>query len=401
MNHWLAAAEKSKIAAMNTATVRAPTKEISQNHLFAAIDMGTNSFKLLIFRAYPDGIFFPVLRLKHAVILCHDAESRAITAPSHARALESLRAFNDILRSLNVALSHTRCLATSAIREAENRDELIIGAKAVLGLGLDIDVLSGEEEAALSYKGAIQFLPISDKLVLNVDIGGGSTEFTVGKQGRVLYCISLRLGHVSLTQEFINDAGLSNMRAKIRSVIQTSLLIDNVRHYGFDVAVGSSGTVRALEKAAFVGFSGNISSSTSERQWRLKKPELMSMIQELGIGGGEGKAKRDHFFENRSEFIVAGAVLLGEIFEFLGVEEMEVSRFALGEAAIVDTVARVYNGRGLAVNPRWRSVVRLSIRLNSKKRVGDAAQCASIARVYTSIRSSLTDFTSCRVKNCL
>lgn len=84
---------------------------------------------------------------------------------------------------------------------------------------------------------------------------------------------------------------------------------------------------------------------------------------------------------DRSEFIVAGAVLLDEIFELLGIEEMEVSGYGLGEGVVADSLAKVFDGYDLNANARWRSVVRLAMRFNNKKRVKAGAQCASIAKV--------------------
>ncbi|XP_031388509.1 uncharacterized protein LOC116201394 isoform X2 [Punica granatum] len=355
------------------------------SNLFASIDMGTNSFKLLIVRAFPDGVFFPVHRRKEAVVLGRDAAAGAISPQSRARAMESLSSFARILQAHSVVPAHTACFATSAVREAENRDEFVAAAKEALGLGFDVSVLSGEEEAELAYKGVIQFLPVYEKLVLNVDIGGGSTEFAIGKQGRVLYCASLKLGHVSLTQEFVRHGELLDLREHIRSTILKSGLVDKVEHFGFEVAVGSSGTIRELEEAEFHGFAwdsfdGMPPHGAVKREWRLSRKGLTGIVEALCHGGEEWRGKKDRLFGKRSEFIVAGAVLLGEIFEILGIEEMEVSKYALGEAAIADTLSKVYLGCDLNANVRWRSVVHFATRLNSKKRMRAAAQCAGIAR---------------------
>ena len=79
---------------------------------------------------------------------------------------------------------------------------------------------------------------------------------------------------------------------------------------------------------------------------------------------------------------MAGAVLLEEIFEVIGIEDMEVSGYALGEGVIAESLGKVYGGYDLNANVRWRSVVQLAMRFNSKKSMRVAAQCAGIAKVY-------------------
>ncbi|RXH82186.1 hypothetical protein DVH24_036527 [Malus domestica] len=148
--------------------------------LLAAIDMGTNSFKLLIVRAYPDGIFFTIGQFKEP-------------------------------------LTPVRCVATAAVREAVNKAEFLECVREEVGL--EVDVLPGEEEARLVYLGMAQFLPIYEKLVLGVDIEGGSTEFVYWKGRNVVLGASLKLGHVNLTQKFgASEGNAEIMRNQIRLV---------------------------------------------------------------------------------------------------------------------------------------------------------------------------------------
>lgn len=248
--------------------------------------------------------------------------------------------------------------------------------------GLEVEVLSGEEEARLVYLGTLQFFPVFEKLVLCVDIGGGSTEFVVGKRGNVVFALSLKLGHVSLTQrEF---GGHSEMREYIRSVMEESGLVKNVKRFGFEVVVGSSGTIQALEKAVFEGYgnNGGYVFEVGKRDWRLSRGELRAVVERLcDDEGEEERERRERFFKRRAGLIVAGAVLLEEIYEALGVEMMEVSGFSLAEGLVVEILSEVYEGYELSANARWRSVVRLATRFDGKKRVVAAAHCAGIAKV--------------------
>ncbi|KAL1195366.1 hypothetical protein V5N11_021119 [Cardamine amara subsp. amara] len=354
------------------------------SQLFTSIDMGTNSFKLLIVHADPSGrSFVPVERLKEPVVVSRESPT-SISALSQARALQSLQKFKSLILSHNVSSDRIRCVATEALRRAENQKQFV---EAVYeDVGLKVDVLSGEEEARLVYLGVLQFLPVFEKSVLCVDIGGGSTEFVVGKRGDVKLAVSLKLGHVNLTQMFIkNGFGLEKMRDYIRHAIDESGLVDKLKESdGFEGVVGSSGTIRAIENAVFSGYGADLCQFNLEgykRDWRFGTRELSRVVAKLCSEGDEELIRREGFFKRRSEFIVAGAVLLEEIFKAFGIEEMEVSEYALVEGVIADSLAKAFDGfYDLNANARWRSVIRLATRFNGKKRMNHAIHCANIAK---------------------
>lgn len=239
--------------------------------------------------------------------------------------------------------------------------------------------------------GILQFHPVYSKTVLTVDIGGGSTEFVIGSKGEVLFGTSLKLGHVTLTQQFLAnneiEIGIETMRDHIRNVIRKSGLIEKVTEHGFDLAIGSSGTIRAMEKAIFTSYGCGLSDCDLlcdgyKRDMRFSKEELRGLVERLCSEGGIGvKIRRGGFSKRRSEFIVAGAVLLEEIFEMLGIDEMEVSGYALGEGVVAEKLVQVFDGYDLNANARWRSVVQLATRFNNKKRMQSASFCACIAKV--------------------
>ncbi|KAG8472743.1 hypothetical protein CXB51_034640 [Gossypium anomalum] len=357
------------------------------NTLFAAIDMGTNAFKLLIVQAHLPGKFIPLLTVREHVVLGRDSPSSIISTHSQNLSIKSLQNFNKLIQTHNVPLLHTRCVATSAVREAQNKAEFIHSIAETTGF--KVDVLSGEEEARFSYLGALQFFPVFENLVLNIDIGGGSTEFAIGLRGKVEFCLSLKLGHVTLTQQNFGDEEAeraSNMREYIRNVIKESGLIDKVKNIGFEIALGSSGTIRAIEKAVFKGYALDFADneallSECKRDWKFSIEELKSVVERLCKGGEGQKVRRDGFFKRRSESIVAGGILLDEIFDLLGIKEMLVSGYGLREGLIADSLAKVFDdGYDLNANARFRSILRLATRFNSKRITTSAAEIASIAR---------------------
>ncbi|KAL7591351.1 hypothetical protein Lser_V15G34014 [Lactuca serriola] len=365
------------------------TVSSGDNHLFAAIDLGTNSFKLRIVRADPTtGRFLTLQRLKEPVVLVSGGNNNtAISSSAQARAIESLRKFQNIIHSLNVPPSHLRLVATSAIRESSNQSEFLQLIHETLGL--QIDVVSGYEEARLTYLGVLQFHPIYNHTVLTIDIGGGSTEFVIGFKGDIKFGISLKLGHVTLTQRFVRNNATDAMREHIRAVVKESGLIENVLQQKIDIAVGSSGSIRMIEKAIFLGYSNDLVNEIGllegyRRDWKFTREELRVLVDKLceeesGVEGGK-VYNRKGFFKTRSAFIVAAVILLEEIFELLEIKDMEVSGYALGEGVIAEKLAEFFDGFDLNANARWRSILRLASRFNNKKRMTSAASCASIAQ---------------------
>lgn len=241
----------------------------------------------------------------------------------------------------------------------------------------------------------LQFHPCYNRTVLTIDIGGGSTEFVVGFQGEVKLGVSLKLGHVTLTQRFVRTNSIEAMREHIRAVVKQSGLIEKVLEYKIDVAVGSSGSIRMIEKAIFMGYSSDLVNEIGllegyRRDWKFTREELKGLVDKLCEEDhevGEKVYNRKGFFKTRSAFILAAVILLEEIFGLLGIKEMEVSGYALGEGVIAEKLAEFFDGFDLNVNARWRSVLRLASRFNNKKRMTSAASCASIAQgIFNGLR---------------
>lgn len=361
---------------MATSSRLSAAHAVSSN-LFAAVDMGTNSFKLLIVRAdLSSGRFFTLDHLKEPVLLGLDTAS-VISPSSLERSVAALRKFQQILHFYDIPWSNCRFVATSAVREASNQSEFVQVFHQTIDL--HIDVLSGLDEARLIYQGVLQFYPVLNHTVLTIDIGGGSTEFVVGINGKVLHSISLKLGHVILTETFLETR---KMRLHIRNVLESSDLVNKIKEYKIDKVIGSSGTIKAIEKAVSGGYMLNLGENDgvmNNRDWKFSKEELSDLVEWLEV---ERKEKREALFQKKAKFIVAGAILLDEIFKGLGIVEMEVSGYALGEGVISEMLGQVskvsYN---VNTSARWMSVIRMTTRFNNKKRIKTAAICAGIAKV--------------------
>ena len=164
----------------------------------AAMDLGTNSFHLAVVQPDDQGRFEILSTEKEAVRLGSGGGDLNLILPdAMERGLTVLKRFTAISRSMNADI---RAVATSAVREAKNSAEFLERVKKECGL--DVEVIPGKEEARLIYLGILQCLPVYDKRVLTIDIGGGSTEYLVGKSGIPEFAVSLKLGAIRLKDRF-------------------------------------------------------------------------------------------------------------------------------------------------------------------------------------------------------
>jgi Ethanolamine utilization protein EutJ (predicted chaperonin) len=193
-------------------SVAQPSKDKGDSRegkMLAAVDMGTNSFHMVVVRADKEGQFELVDTAKEDVRLGSGSPDISIITPdAEERALAVIKRFKQLAKMRNADM---RIVATSAVREARNRRMFVRRMLEVAGV--EIEVLSGQEEACLIYQGVLQALPVYDKTVLVVDIGGGSTEFVLGKAGKPLYATSLKLGHIRLSEQFL---GLGRSREELK-----------------------------------------------------------------------------------------------------------------------------------------------------------------------------------------
>ena len=164
----------------------------------AAIDVGTNSFHLVVARVAGDDRFEVIGREKEMVRLGSGAgDMKLLTADAIDRGVETLARFRQVADSYGAPV---RAVATSAVREAENHDEFLRRAEAEAGVR--VEVISGIEEARLIHLGVLQAVPVFDRPLFLFDIGGGSTELLFGFQGEARASRSLKLGAVRLTNRF-------------------------------------------------------------------------------------------------------------------------------------------------------------------------------------------------------
>jgi exopolyphosphatase/guanosine-5'-triphosphate,3'-diphosphate pyrophosphatase len=252
-------------------------------------------------------------------------------------------------------------VATSAVREADNRDELLDRAWAEAGV--HVDVISGLEEARLIHLGILQDVPVFDRRLLLCDIGGGSTELLVGLRGEVLTARSLKLGAIRLTKRFfdgkrIHPGAVDACRRHVRSTLAP--FAREVRRFDIEVGVGSSGTVAALAEMAAVRATGARPRSVSNLV--LARDDLDGLVVELVEA--ETPARRAELAgldPARADIILAGAIILEQVLHVLDLPEVVVSDYALREGVLLDAWRRRHGGSLHHLSDlRRRSVVDLA-----------------------------------------
>ena len=210
----------------------------------AAIDIGTNSFHLVVVQILENGNFEVVDAEKEVLRLSEGITAdKKITEESIAKAIDVLNKFAGIAK---IHGAEIKAVATSAVRESANKIEFLEQIKKETGI--NIDVINGVEEGRLIYWGVLQSVPVYDKRILCIDIGGGSTEFVVGYKGKILYANSLKIGAVRLTKMFFPNYETNNKSIKkCEKWVEGELypVLKVIKDYNIDMIVGSSGTIMA------------------------------------------------------------------------------------------------------------------------------------------------------------
>lgn len=307
-------------------------------NVIAAIDVGTNSFHLIVASADADGRFEVLTREREPVRLGSGGEDmKRLSSDAMDRGIAVLDRMRRI--AVHAGATSVTTVATSAVREADNRNEFTDRARAEAEV--DIEVVSGVEEARLIHLGVLGAVPLLGKRHLIIDIGGGSTEFILGDGAESLLLRSLKLGSIRLTDRFFPEG-----RTRKRSVRECRGYIDSflghlpaeIARLGFETAVGSSGTITALARMCAVR-RGDRDSRTGRLSFTAK--ELRTLTSDLVAASTPARRLDiDGLDERRADIIVGGALLLSQTFKLLGIKRMEVSDFALREGILFEQIRR-------------------------------------------------------------
>jgi exopolyphosphatase/guanosine-5'-triphosphate,3'-diphosphate pyrophosphatase len=273
------------------------------SELVAAVDCGTNSVRLLICRLR-DGRLAEVDRRLHITRLGQGVDATGAFHPDAlARTLDAMADFGTQLDALGV--TRRRVVATSAARDAANSVEFFDGVRA--RLGVDAEIIPGQEEARLSYLGAVSALPAVAQPVLVIDIGGGSTELVLGRDGAVEHAVSLDIGSVRVRERFLHSDPPTADEIAAASAHINVLLDDSGIDFG-QVAtwVGVGGTVTSLS-ALIQGL--QVYDRAAVHGSKLDAGELAAFTDELLSRPIAQVAQYPTMVPGRADVICAGALI--------------------------------------------------------------------------------------------
>lgn len=309
--------------------------------VIAAIDVGTNSFHMVIASVTTPGVLRIHSRNKEMVRLGTAAgDMKRLTSDAMSRGIATLKRFAVEAQQANAQI---RAVATSAVREAMNKDEFL--EQVQKATGIEIEVVSGIEEGRLIYIGALHALPILAKRTLVIDIGGGSTETVIGYQGEAAFIHSAKLGHIRLTKRFFSDGDSDGSRIEqCRQAIKGDWtpVFQSLIAYGFEEAVGTSGTILSISEMTFARQGKRIPDSLNG--YRLKRAELMQTIQSItDVGSTAQRRLLPGIDPARVDVILAGALILEQAVIGLNLQEISISTYALREGIVFDTVQKQHD----------------------------------------------------------
>jgi len=298
--------------------------------VLAAVDLGSNSFHMVVAR-YTHGQLVILDRLREMVRLGAGLEADGrLNKEVAGKALACLERFGQRLRDMRP--DSVRVVGTNVFRRAKKKEAFVERAREAIGH--PIEIVSGIEEARLIYSGVAHTMAVGNGRRLVCDIGGGSTEIIIGEGLEPLELESLQIGCVRLSEEFFADGRLSQKRMQ-RARVAARQAIEPYqaafRRRGFDEAVGSSGTVRAI---------GDTIRELDPTAVDIGADGLERIIHELSAIEHIRDLKLNAITDDRKLSFAGGVAILAEVFEQLGIESMRVADGAMREGLLYDLLGR-------------------------------------------------------------
>ena len=295
---------------------------LSASSLYAAIDLGSNSFHMLVVREV-SGTIQTVARIKRKVRLAAGLDkANHLSAEAMMRGWQCLKLFSEQLQ--DIPAEQIRVVATATLRLAENAQDFLHPAGQILGC--PINVISGEEEARLIYQGVSHTTGGPDKRLV-VDIGGGSTELVTGEGSHATALFSLSMGCVTWLERYFSDRHLAKenfaqAEQAARDMIRP--VANHLREQGWQICVGASGTVQALQEIMVA--QGMDERITLSKLQQLKRRAIQcGKLEELEIEG---------LTLERALVFPSGLSILIAIFQELNIEGMTLAGGALREGLV-------------------------------------------------------------------
>jgi exopolyphosphatase/guanosine-5'-triphosphate,3'-diphosphate pyrophosphatase len=331
--------------------------------LLAAVDLGSNSYRLEIGRYEGDQIHRREY-LKETVRQGNGLDDeRNLTTEAMQRGWDCLARFGERLAGFRKA--QVRAVATQTLREARNRETFLKRAHQVLGF--PIEVISGQEEARLIYQGVVHLLPQSDERRLVVDIGGRSTEIILGQRFDPQAMESYRVGSVAWSKKYFPQGEFTVGAFERAKVAAEAVLDEALGSYGpgrWDVVYGSSGTIGAV---------GDVLGAAGWSDGRVSREGLEWLLEQLMAARSADRIRIAGLKEDRREVIGGGVSVLLAVFELLEIDEMQVAQGALRHGVLYDMLDREHGETDIRSTTVQRLATTFNADAEQARRVGQVA----------------------------
>ncbi len=356
-------------------TVLSSLKTPANKAVLAAIDMGSNSFRLEI-SELDDGHLRRLQYLKEAVRQGAGLDKeRNLTQESMDAGWACLARFAERLQGFKA--QHVSAVATQTLREAKN--SAVFQKEAERILGFPIDIVSGKEEARLIYQGVSYFLPQNAERRLVIDIGGRSTEFIFGLGNQPQQMDSYRVGSVSWSSKYFASGSLKVEAFKQAEVAAASFLEEAhgiLKEVRWDKVYGSSGTIGALSDLL------TLNGLAVTKPYEVSLEGLLELKQLLLDAGHIDKVRLDGLKDDRRPVLAGGLAVLLAIFRLFDLKVIEAAEGALRHGVLYELA----NFDGRRNDLKEQTVAALVRRFSV-----DASQAERVSKVARYIFKSLTE----------
>jgi len=321
--------------------------QLNSDSDYAAIDLGSNSFHMIVGRVEGSHIVL-VDDMREMVSMASGLKSNGeLSEKCMRRCLDCLARFAQRVR--HIQPSRLRIVGTNTLRKAKNSWEFLKRAEEYFDK--PIEIVSGIEEARLIYLGVSHSISDNQSQQLVVDIGGGSTEIIIGENYEPITLESLHMGCVSMSKLFFEDGEFTQDKfylALIHALMELEPHVDRFKALGWEMAIGSSGTAKAIARLIEAGGLG-------EREITLAA--INELINRVIACGNTKKLSLPGLKPERVATLAGGLVVMKAVFKSLDISSMSVSTYAMREGILFDFI-----GRGFSGDVREDSIERLMTR---------------------------------------
>ncbi|MEQ9439458.1 MAG: phosphatase [Cyclobacteriaceae bacterium] len=307
----------------------------------ATIDLGTNTFHLLVAELQKENTFQVIHHERIPVMIGRGGINQGVITPeAQERALEALHHFRAQLQSLAIPLENVHCTATSAFRNAKNGQEF--AQKILEETDIIVDIIPGDQEAEFIYYGVREAVSLGEQNALIMDIGGGSVEFILCNQNKILWKHSFEIGAQRLLDRFdIQDPISQDNIQALKHYFSETLtpLAAIVAQYHPQTLVGASGTFDTLSDIHVLENKLTIAEGATELP--LTYSAFQKMLEEFSQKTRQERLIIPGMIDMRVDMIVVASWLIRFVLEEYQILDIRISSYALKEGLLVELAKRI------------------------------------------------------------